>query len=132
LLATLWVISAAVTNWVEGSLKRQFDVTGNVFRGLMAERAERLIGETSLLAGDFALKRAIATYDPATLQSVAGNHRDRIGVDLLWITDEKGRLLAASGGSNAAGSAPAVDPGRLLTALVRSRRRWTPTRRPWR
>jgi adenylate cyclase len=97
LLATLWVTGAAVSGWVERSLKRQFDATGDVYRGLMAERAARLLGETSLLAGDFALKRAIATYDPATLLSVAQNHRDRIGVTLLWITDENGHLLAASG-----------------------------------
>jgi adenylate cyclase len=110
LLATLWVVGAAVGAWVEGSLKRQFTATGNVFRALMAERAERLIGETSLLAGDFALKRAIATYDPDTLSSVAVNHRERIGVDLLWITDENGRLLAAAGGH--------VDANAQLTALA--------------
>jgi hypothetical protein len=110
LLATLWVIGAAVSSWVEGSLKRQFDSTGSVFRALMAERAERLIGETTLLAGDFALKRAIATYDPNTLSSVAANHRDRIGLDMLWITDESGRLLAGAGGRPA--------PSANLTTLV--------------
>jgi len=110
LLATLWVVGAAVGRWVEGSLKRQFDVVGNVFGGLMAERADRLIGETSLLASDFALKRALATYDPATLASVAGNHGDRIGVDLLWFADEKGRLLATSHGE--------AEPGRDLTTLA--------------
>lgn len=110
LLATLWVVGAAVGGWVEGSLKRQFDVTGNVFRGLMAERAERLIGETSLLVSDFALKRAVATYDPATLSSVAANHGARIGVSLLWIADEKGRLLATSD--------PAIQAGRDLTSVA--------------
>jgi adenylate cyclase len=96
LLATLWLISAAVGGWVEGSLKSQFEVTGEVFDGLVAEREERLRGETTLLAGDFALKRALATYDPDTLTSVAMNYRDRIGGDLLWITDESGGLLADS------------------------------------
>ena len=110
LLATLWVTGVAVSSWVERSLKRQFDATGDVYRGLMAERAERLLGETSLLAGDFALKRAIATYDPDTLSSVAENHRERIGVDLLWIADENGRLLAAAG--------RAADADRPLTALA--------------
>jgi len=98
LLATLWVGSAAVTAWVEGSLRRQFDVTANVFRALLSERAARLRGETSLLAADFALKRALATYDPDTLASVAQNQRERLGVELLWITDERGVLLAAAGG----------------------------------
>jgi adenylate cyclase len=96
LLATLWVIGAAVDAWVERSLKGQFEVTGNAFRGLMAERDERLRAETMLLAGDFALKRAIATYDPDTLSSVALNYRERIGGDLLWITDESGKVLADS------------------------------------
>ncbi|HZR81148.1 MAG TPA: adenylate/guanylate cyclase domain-containing protein [Candidatus Binatia bacterium] len=99
LLATLWVVGAAVTGWVETSLRRQFGMTGNVFRALMAERAQGLIEETSLLAADFALKRAIATYDPETLESVAVNQRERLGVELLWIADERGRLLAAAGGA---------------------------------
>ena len=96
LLATLWVIGTAVDAWVERSLKGQFEVTGNAFRGLMAERDERLRAETMLLAGDFALKRALATYDPDTLSSVALNYRERIGGDLLWITDESGKVLADS------------------------------------
>jgi adenylate cyclase len=110
LLAALWVVAAAVGRWVEGSLTRQFEVTGNVFGALMVERAERLLGETSLLAADFALKRAIATYDPDTLVSVAENQRERLGVDLLWIADEKGRLLAAAGGEAAPGTAVGAIP----------------------
>jgi adenylate cyclase len=90
------VIGTAVDAWVERSLEGQFEVTGNAFRGLMAERDARLRAETTLLAGDFALKRAIATYDPDTLSSVALNYRERIGGDLLWITDESGKLLADS------------------------------------
>lgn len=103
LLATLWVGSAAVAAWVEQSLRRQFDVTANVFRTLLDERAGALRSETALLAADFALKRALATYDPDTLVSVAQNQRERLGVDLLWIADDRGRLLAAAGGGAAAG-----------------------------
>jgi class 3 adenylate cyclase len=116
LLATLWVVGAAVNGWVESSLKRQFDATGNVFRALMAERAERLIGETSMLAGDFALKQAIATYDPDTLSSVAVNHRERIGVELLWITDENGRFLAGAGGQGGR-RGPLIDLAPLQQAM---------------
>ncbi len=111
LLVTLWVVSAAVGGWVEGSLRRQFEVTGSVFRALLEERAARLLGETSLLAADFALKRAIATYDPATLASVAVNQRERLGVELLWIANEQGQVLAAAGGGVATGAdARAVPP----------------------
>ena len=104
LLATLWVGSAAVTAWVEASLRRQFDVTADVFRVLLAERAGRLRGETSLLAADFALKRALVTYDPDTLASVAQNQLERLGVELLWIVDDRGKLLAAAGGGATVGS----------------------------
>lgn len=77
-------------------MKGELLVTGQVFQGLMVERAERLLTNTTLLAGDFALKRAMVTYDPSTLASVALNYQERIGVDLLWITDEAGVLLADS------------------------------------
>jgi adenylate cyclase len=118
LLATLWVGSAVVSAWVEGSLRRQFDVTANVFGALLAERAGRLRGETSLLAADFALKRALATYDPDTLDSVAQNQRERLGVELLWITDDRGTLLAAAGGGAAVGSDVAAT--RPLPRVVRT------------
>lgn len=110
LLATLWVIGTAVGAWVERSLKGQFEITGGVFRSLMDERAERLRGEATLLAGDFALKLAIATYDPDTLSSVAFNYRERIGGDLLWITDETGTLLADSRQRSAVGAALGEHP----------------------
>lgn len=118
LLATLWVGSAAVSAWVERSLRRQFDVTASVFRALLAERAGRLRGETSLLAADFALKRALATYDPDTLASVAQNQRERLGVELLWIADDRGTLLAAAGGGAAAGTA--IEAIRPLPRVMQS------------
>lgn len=93
LLATLWIINAAVGSWVARSLEAQFAVTGRVFAEVMAERAARLDGIAGLLAQDFAFKRAVATYDSDTLVSMAGNERYR-AIDLLWITDAQGALLA--------------------------------------
>ena len=93
LLATLWIINAAVAGWVARSLEAQFAVTGRVFGEVMAERAARLAGITGLLAQDFAFKRAVATYDSDTLESMAGNERYQ-DIDLLWITDADGKLLA--------------------------------------
>ena len=78
LLATLWVIGAAVGGWVERQPQgASSTVTGNVFRESDGRARRRLRGETDLLVRDFALKRAIATYDPDTLASVAVNHRER-------------------------------------------------------
>jgi adenylate cyclase len=98
LLATLLLTQWAVSRQTEATLRSQLAVTGQVFSGLLAARAERLLTQTALLAGDFALKRAIATYDPKTLASVAVNYRERISVDRFWITDEKGVLLADARG----------------------------------
>ena len=95
---TQWVVSRDAAR----TLNRELLTTGQVFDGLVAERAERLESNSVLLASDFALKRVIATrfdpdaYEPGTLTSAAVSYRGRIGVDLLWITDEAGVLLALS------------------------------------
>jgi hypothetical protein len=45
LLWTLWLINSAVSNQVENSLRRQLTVTGEVFHGLVRERARRLTAD---------------------------------------------------------------------------------------
>ncbi len=95
---TQWVVSRDAAR----TLNRELTTTGQVFDGLVAERAARLESNSVLLASDFALKRVLATrfdpdaYEPGTLASAALSYRQRIGVDLLWITDEEGVLLAVS------------------------------------
>jgi adenylate cyclase len=96
LLVTVWFTQLVVSNQVQETLRRELLTTGQVFQGMVEERAARLLTNSILLAGDFALKRVIATYDPSTLTSAALNYQQRIGVDLLWITDETGMLLADS------------------------------------
>jgi adenylate cyclase len=102
LLATLGLTQLVVTRSAEETLGRELQTTGQVFESLMKERAARLQTNSTLLASDFALKRVIAThfdpvnYDPATLASAGLSYRERIGVELVWMTDEAGLLLAAS------------------------------------
>ena len=96
LLMALVAVQLAIESQTRQTLYAQLRVTGSVFERVLAERRELLVAGSRLLAGDFALKRAIATYDPETLGSVAVNYQRRIGVDLLWITDENGSLLADS------------------------------------
>ncbi len=103
LLATLGFTQFVVSREAVRTLRHELRTTGEVFAGLMQERASRLETNSTLLASDFALKRVIATYfDPAsfdvgTLASAALNYRSRIGVELLWITDDAGTLLVSSG-----------------------------------
>jgi len=110
LLASLWLVELAVSRQAERSLTSELVVTGEVFRQLLAEREERLTSNSVLLTGDFALKRALATYDPATLATVAVNYRERSGVDLLWILDETGHVLADAAGREAAGTSDGERP----------------------
>jgi len=82
-LLTLGLTQLMVSRLVQKTLSDELVVTGEVFRGLIAERVERLLIDTQLLAGDFALKQAIVEsgYDPKTLASVARNYQQRIGVE---------------------------------------------------
>ena len=104
LLATLGFTQFVVSRDAERTLSRELLTTGQVFDGLVAERAARLESNSILLASDFALKRVIAThfdtanYDPATLASAALSYQRRIDAQLLWITDENGVLLVHSPG----------------------------------
>lgn len=112
LSASLGLTQLILSRAAERTLNQDLQTTGQVFDDLMAERAARLSTNATLLASDFALKRVIAThydtetYDAATLASAALNYQSRIGVGLLWITDESGALLAGSPANLAIDVAP--------------------------
>ena len=121
LLATLWITQFVINRQVQNTLRRELLTTGQVFQQLLKERAERLRTNSILLAGDFALKRVVAPlsgYDAETLASVAFNYQQRIGVDLLWITDEEGRLRSDSSGKLQSGKA--VDSLSPLTEALKT------------
>jgi len=102
LVATLGLTQLVVGRDATRTLSRELRTTGQVFESLLKERATRLQTNSTLLASDFALKRVFAThfdpasYDPETLASAGLSYRQRIGVQLVWMTDETGKLIAAS------------------------------------
>ena len=111
LATTLVAVQIAVSRQTEATLRADLEITSSVFARLLRERQDLLVAGSRLLAADFALKRALATYDPATLTSVAVNYRQRIGADLLWITDDGATLLADSEGVLLPGQSIAAIPG---------------------
>jgi adenylate cyclase len=121
LIATLGFTQLVVSRDAQATLTRELLTTGELFDSLLTERAARLRSNSILLASDFALKRVIAThfdqasYDPETLASAALNYQDRIGVNLLWITDETGALLIGSTAADVARSITDIAP--LSTAI---------------
>lgn len=116
LLATLGLTQLIVGRDTGRTLSRELRTTGQVFQSLLRERAIRLQTNSTLLASDFALKRVFAThfdpssYDSETLASAGLSYRQRIGVQLVWMTDEKGTLLAASPGEGRIGQTLADFP----------------------
>lgn len=102
LVATLGLAQLVVGRDAAGTLARELHTTGQVFESLLQERAARLQSNSTLLASDYALKRVFAThfdpanYDAETLASAGLSYRERLGVDLVWMADEAGTLLAAS------------------------------------
>ena len=113
LSATLGFTQFVIGRDAERTLREGLVTTGEVFERLMRERAIRLQTNSALLARDFALKRIIAThfepstYDAATLASAAESYRARIGAELLWITDDAGKLLVSLPRPRAPGGAQA-------------------------
>lgn len=132
LLATLGLTQLVVGREAVRALSRDLRTTGQVFASLLEERATRLQTNSTLLAGDFALKRVFAThfdpasYDAETLASAGLSYRQRLGVQLVWMTDEAGILLAASPartplGRSLANSSPlkeALESGAAAAAVV--------------
>lgn len=98
LLLTIGLTQLVARRQTQNALRRELLATGQVFKGLVNERASRLQTNAMLLASDFALKRVLATYDEKTIASAALSYQQRIGVDLLWVTDERGVLLADARG----------------------------------
>jgi len=102
LVATLGLTQLVVGRDAARTLNRELRTTGQVFESLLQERAARLQSNSILLANDFALKRVFAThfdpasYDAETLASAGMSYRERLGVELVWMADEAGTLLAAS------------------------------------
>lgn len=116
LLLTLGLTQLVASRQTQNALRRELLTTGQVLKGLVNERASRLQTNATLLASDFALKRVLATYDAKTLTSAALSYQQRLGVDLLWMTDEKGVLLADAHGRQQTGR-PLKDFSPLREAL---------------
>lgn len=109
LLGTLGITQFVIGREAVLALSGDLRTTGQVFVSLLAERSTRLQTNSTLLASDFALKRVYAThfnpasYDAETLASAGLSYRQRLGVQLVWMTDEAGNLLAASPARDPAG-----------------------------
>lgn len=72
------------------------NVAGKVLREALAIRAEQLSDSVRILAADFGFRRAVATAEQETIESVLQNHGSRIDARLMLLLSPQGTLLASS------------------------------------
>ncbi len=90
ILIVIWNINS---NQVNRQLDKDLSVAQAVFKKVSNERREQLLNSASVLTSDFGFKRAIATGDIPTIESVFDNHGGRINADLMLMIDLEGNIL---------------------------------------
>ncbi|MCU8070010.1 EAL domain-containing protein [Shewanella sp. SM32] len=76
--------------------QKSLDIGANVFLEVLSNRGIQLSQSLSVLSADFGFKRAIATGEQETIESVLSNHGSRIGADAAVLLSPKGDLLTSS------------------------------------
>lgn len=76
--------------------QKSLDIGANVFLEVLSNRGLQLSQSLSVLSADFGFKRAIATGEQETIESVLSNHGSRIGADAVVLLSPKGELLTSS------------------------------------
>ncbi|QYX63737.1 EAL domain-containing protein [Shewanella putrefaciens] len=76
--------------------QKSLDIGANVFLEVLSNRGIQLSQSLSVLSADFGFKRAIATGEQETIESVLSNHGSRIGADAAVLLSPKGELLTSS------------------------------------
>ena len=76
--------------------QKSLEIGANVFLEVLSNRGAQLSQSLSVLSADFGFKRAIATREQETIESVLSNHGARIGADAAILLSPKGELLTSS------------------------------------
>ena len=108
-LATAMASLKAMKEDSQQQARQVLSVATNVFEQLLADRSSQLSQSVQVLAADFAFRRAVATSESDTIQSVLENHGSRIDAQLVILLNTQGELLAST--------QPELDKSRLSTLL---------------
>jgi diguanylate cyclase (GGDEF)-like protein len=110
-IPTLWLAFRGNNEVAALQLKADLNDGTRTFRRLIDERGAQLELATRVLATDFAFRKALATGDPATVQSALENHAARLRADFGLVLSTQRAVVASTGASNA--SSP-----KLLAAIA--------------
>ncbi len=95
-LATLFPVLRAIDGDAEQRAAKSTRLAGVVFDEFMASRAQQLRTTAKVLVSDYGFKSAVATNDPATIESALQNSASRAGATLAVLLDATGRIVAAA------------------------------------
>lgn len=95
--AAVYRVNLTVTSQAERELRRELVGAGAVVDEYQTSLFDHFLREARLLADLPRLKAAVATGDPATVQSPVDEFRAQIDSDVLIVTGPGGGLLASSG-----------------------------------
>ena len=104
LLLLLSALAAATATATLTAMKRDSEVQtrqflavgGKVLLEALNNRAKQLSSSVQVLAADFGFRRAVATAEQETIESVLANHGSRINASLMLLMSPSGELLASS------------------------------------
>src|SRR5882724_838344 len=98
---TLAAVLASTAHTVEGRAAEQLRSGGSFAQQLIRFRAGQLASGVGVLAADFGFREAVAGGDVPTIISAASNNAQRIGADMVLLTDIHGKVLASTAPGNA-------------------------------
>jgi signal transduction histidine kinase len=106
----IYLVSVRVTEEAERTLEREIIATGAKVDQLRAERTQLFMVMARLTADLPKLKAALATDDPTTVADIAAGYQTQMSASLFLLTNKRGEVLYASGGSPRAGEIAAHQP----------------------
>jgi diguanylate cyclase len=101
-LPTLWLAYRGNNQVAMARLDADLDHGTRTFRRILDERGVQLELSARVLAGDFAFRKALATADPATVQSALENHSARLRADFGLVLSPNRTVVASTGTASAA------------------------------
>lgn len=101
----LAAVYASIERNAERVVSQELSASAVVFERVWELRNDQLETSAALLARDFGFRAAVATHDQATIQTALQNLRRRVGMQLGFVIDSDGRVLASEGKDGPAAAA---------------------------
>jgi diguanylate cyclase (GGDEF)-like protein len=93
-IASLVLINSVLSVGVDRDVQKELNAGERFFNLMREERSRRLTQDASVLAQDFGFRKAAATNDRATLDSVLENHGKRINADVMMLVGLDENVMA--------------------------------------